>query len=311
MRSDHREQRQVVVDPTRPDDTTNGRADAQKHPAVTSDFADAEYVRKLYNLFLRRNPENETVIAENVGRTIADLFSRFLKSPEFNDKVLAPLASGQPLWGPYCGSGSFSDVRQWAKTALPIAPDVWGELTAKASWEDFYLALLLDESTWEFNDRLREPGVRRALELRRLDAELQINSRQVPSRLEDVADAEHVTRLYNLILRRDPENETVVGANVGRRIADILLALLTSPEFNNKVLCPLVSEEALWAPYSGSTRFLDLRRWAMTTLPIGPDFWEKLAPSASWESFYLALLLDGETRDFIPGLNEPSHSPYA
>jgi O-antigen biosynthesis protein len=122
----------------------------------------------------------------------------------------------------------------------------------------------------------------------------------------DVADAEDVTRFYNLFLRRNPENEIVISENIGRKIADVFLAFLESPEFNNKVLCPLMSEEVLWTPYRGSTSFLDLRRWATTTLPVEPDFCEKLAASASWESLYLALLLDARTQDLNPRLNEPS-----
>jgi hypothetical protein len=90
----------MAEDSTYRSDATGGAEDTQMHKDAGSDIADAACVTRLYNLFLRRNPEDQTVITENVGITVADLFSRFLRSQEFNDKVLMPLAGGRSLWGP-------------------------------------------------------------------------------------------------------------------------------------------------------------------------------------------------------------------
>jgi GT2 family glycosyltransferase len=153
---------------------------------AASDVADAEDVAKLYNLLLRREPENETVVSRNVGQKIADLLQKVLNSAEFHDRVLHPLICGQALWGTYRGKANFDDLRQWAVTALPVGPDFWGKLATRTSWEDFYLAFLLEARVREFDPKLREPNVHRALELRRLDALLNTASRDVVGRFDYV-----------------------------------------------------------------------------------------------------------------------------
>jgi hypothetical protein len=143
---------------------------------AVSDIADTDDVTKFYNLFLRRNPENQTVLSENVGRKISDVFSRFLNSAEFSEKVLGPLASEEALWSAYCGSTSLPGLCEWATSALPIGRDFWKKLAPSVSWERFYLHLLLDTRTQEFSPKLSEPCIRHVLDLRRNETE-----RSVPS----------------------------------------------------------------------------------------------------------------------------------
>ena len=50
--------------------------------------------------------------------------------------------------------------------ALPVSSEFWAKLAPSAGWEDFYLALLLDNRTRDFHPKLVEPGIRHALELR-------------------------------------------------------------------------------------------------------------------------------------------------
>jgi GT2 family glycosyltransferase len=140
-----------------------------------TDAADAEDVTKIYNLLHRRDPESKKVTDQFCGQTIASLYSIVLKSPEFNTKVLQPLTSDQVIWGPYRGSTSFAALLRWATTALPVGPDFWAKLAPHGSWEDFYLALLLDVRAQEFNSGLGEPSIRSALQVRLRNARLNQN----------------------------------------------------------------------------------------------------------------------------------------
>ena len=80
--------------------------------------------------------------------------------------------------------------------------------------------------------------------------------RRAESSSDDIADDETVTKLYNILHRRDPESEVMIRQFSGRKISDIFTRALNSTEFDRKILQPLISGETIWGPVPRSDRFL-------------------------------------------------------
>ena len=114
-----------------------------------------------------RDPESEVMIRQFSGRKISDIFTRALNSTEFDRKILQPLISGETIWFLYRGrkETDFSDLRRWATDVLPVGADFWAKLPPGAGWEQFYLALLLDIRTRDLSPKLRDPDIRKALDI--------------------------------------------------------------------------------------------------------------------------------------------------
>jgi O-antigen biosynthesis protein len=154
---------------------TNDHADDPAAGKSASDIAGADGVIRIYNLMHRRDPESDTIVSDKCVKTIASIYSDSLNSREFYDSVVDPLVTNLPVWGPYRGSTSFSDLRRWAAAALPVGSDFWAKLDPNAGWEVFYLALLLDAKAQEINPMLAEPSIRSALQLRLCNAKRFVN----------------------------------------------------------------------------------------------------------------------------------------
>jgi O-antigen biosynthesis protein len=153
----------------------NDHADDPVTGKSASDMAGADGVLRIYNLMHRRDPESDAVVSSKCVKTIATIYSDSLHSREFYDSVLDPLVTNLPVWGPYRGSTSFSDLRRWAAAALPVSSDFWAKLDPNAGWEVFYLELLLDAKAQEINPMLAEPSIRSALQLRLCNAKRFVN----------------------------------------------------------------------------------------------------------------------------------------
>jgi hypothetical protein len=118
------------------------------------------------------------------------------------------------------------------------------------------------------------------------------------------ADAQDVWNIYNLTVRRDPENKTVIQARLGQAIKDVFTEFLCSREFSNYVLPALISKTTDLLAYRGTMSFGHLLVWAHARLPVRSELRERLLHARSWAELDEMLFLDSELRHLFPQLND-------
>jgi len=123
-----------------------------------------EDVINLYNLLLRRDPENESVITPRLRHTVWDIFAEIVRSSEFHATVLQPLASGTFVPAVYRGSGRLDDLVDWATRRLPMSTETRERLDTADSWTDVYVSLAQEPALVRLVPKLQETQIRVEIE---------------------------------------------------------------------------------------------------------------------------------------------------
>lgn len=105
-----------------------------------------------------------------------------------------------------------------------------------------------------------------------------------------LASSDDVSGVYRLVLRRDPESETAIAANVGAPLFTLLRTFLNSDEFTSQVrnrveaglFCAAVFEEP--TPQALA--------WALKRLPLTAAGRKRLKNATNWLVFYRELFTD-------------------
>lgn len=135
-------------------------------------IADEQDVASLYNLVLRRNPEGQRVVMEQVGRPVMDIFFSFLSSAEFYQRVLPSVISKTMSGSIYTGTQSLEQLLAWAAARpLPLRPELRQRLVRATSWHEFEEVLFSDTELLDQFPKIRDSGAARAVALRKLDTE--------------------------------------------------------------------------------------------------------------------------------------------
>jgi len=114
-------------------------------------------------------------------------------------------------------------------------------------------------------------------------------------------EAEDVSVIYNLLLRRDPESQRVVEAQRGRPLMDFFHDILNSQEFYSTIL-PAVAGRAKLPPYRGARSFDRLRTWIRRRSCFPPQLNDRLVACLSWRELYRTLLGEAEVTRCAPKL---------
>ena len=126
-----------------------------------------------------------------------------------------------------------------------------------------------------------------------------------PAESETTCRREDVIALYNLLLRRQPENEEAVNPRIGRPLADIFKDILCSKEFALRLQNAAAARRFGTTPYRGSMRLSNVLGWAAECLPLSPETRDRLASADDWEAADIALARDPGVADLLPALRDP------
>jgi hypothetical protein len=107
-------------------------------------LATAEDVVGVYRVFLRRDPESDHAVAQNVDRPLADLIRICMGSEEFDRNTVAPVlagtSSGASLEPPTI------EAVEWAKARLPLGQTTRKRVASATTWLMMYKALFDDRA---------------------------------------------------------------------------------------------------------------------------------------------------------------------
>jgi hypothetical protein len=91
-----------------------------------------------YEFFHGRNPESKLVIDEQRSKGFSDLIQDIVTSPEFKNRVVAPLQEGRHVQrGDYRRRPS-AEQRAWLSTHVEFAKDVEERLNQAKNWTDYF-----------------------------------------------------------------------------------------------------------------------------------------------------------------------------
>jgi GT2 family glycosyltransferase len=122
---------------------------------------------------------------------------------------------------------------------------------------------------------------------------------------DDTCRREDVINLYNLILRRDPESESVVDKRSSLPISEVFSKFVSSDEFAATIVRPLAAKNFAAVRYRGSGQLVYLLDWAAGRLPVSAETRDRLAEADNWEDLTLALVRDPAVIRLVPALQEP------
>lgn len=107
---------------------------------------------------------------------------------------------------------------------------------------------------------------------------------------QPVATPEDVIGVYRLVLRREPENEDAVAANVGRPLLDMIRVFLASDEFVHAIQVPI--ESGRFCAAALETPSADAAAWAAGRLPLTAAGRKRVKGADDWLTLYHGLLND-------------------
>ena len=111
------------------------------------------------------------------------------------------------------------------------------------------------------------------------------------------ATAEDVVGVYRFFLRRTPESEHTVQANVGRPLDDLIRVCLNSEEFEHQTLTPILAGAATSAGVKRPA--VEVAEWASARLPLDEVTKSRILSAVSWVRAYKALFDDQIFLNFI------------
>ena len=149
--------------------------DASAFPLHSEEKCRREDVVKLYNLFLRRDPESDDVIAARLELTVSDCFRELAGSAEFSSGIVRPLADTRLKAVAYRGSTQLVSLVDWAASRSPVGGEARELLHEADTWDDVTLAILRDPIVMGGVSALEESAVRRGVERRWFGQDLRAN----------------------------------------------------------------------------------------------------------------------------------------
>jgi Glycosyl transferase family 2 len=162
---------------------------------IGSGAATSDDIVRLYRDLLAREPESPFIIGERVGRPLLDVATDIALSEEFLGRVRAS-----------CAGATDEEVSRLYNLLLERRPESETAISEKAGRPiiEVVAEIALSE---EFLGRVRASSA-------------------------GATDAE-VTRLYNLLLEREPESEIAISEKAGRPIIEVVAEIANSEEFSN------------------------------------------------------------------------------
>lgn len=112
-----------------------------------------------------------------------------------------------------------------------------------------------------------------------------------------LATAEDVVGMYRFFLRRAPESEHTVQANVGRLLDDLIRICLNSEEFEHQTLRPILAGAATSAGIKRPTA--EAAEWASARLPLDEVTRGHVLGAVNWLRAYKALFDDQLFLNFV------------
>lgn len=119
-----------------------------------------------------------------------------------------------------------------------------------------------------------------------------------------LASVHDVVRLYNLVLRRNPESEQVISEKVGKALPSLFDNVFTSNEHSMGLAAQRSITSLSARPYRGETNFRKLIGWAVDNIPFSLETRRGLESAASWEDVDLVFMQDGSLCERFPAYND-------
>jgi glycosyltransferase involved in cell wall biosynthesis len=124
-----------------------GQPNSQPNQTLLPD-ANRDDVVRLYNFFLRREPESDQILSSRIGIPIASLMADFVHAEEFQRRVGASLTARPNGPREYVFGRPRLDLVDWATTRLGLPPQTAKEISTARTWAHIDIALLRDETIW-------------------------------------------------------------------------------------------------------------------------------------------------------------------
>jgi GT2 family glycosyltransferase len=129
-----------TAEPRMPEEPRNAALDAR---------ADRVDVQRLYNFFLRRDPENAEIWVARTGLPIAELVADMIGAEEFQRRVRGCLTGRPKGQRDYVFGRPPAELLIWAANSLGLGPQAKSEILLSRTWARIDLTLLRDESIVE------------------------------------------------------------------------------------------------------------------------------------------------------------------
>ncbi len=105
-----------------------------------------------------------------------------------------------------------------------------------------------------------------------------------------VATTDDVVGVYQLVLRREPESETAIAANIGMPLLNLFRTFLESEEFAHQIRNPV--EAGRFCAAALEEPQPEVVAWALKRLPLTPAGRRRLQAASNWLVLYRTLLAD-------------------